>query len=318
MSTNLHVDQSTCRYIEKNSENEKFCCEGVMKMSIKSKVYVVRKGRKTGVFNSWEACELQVAGITGAQFRTFDSTQEEEIEKYLNEHLLSSIKCYAVKREGFLGVFETWEECQTELTTFPESTHKGFPTLKEAYQFLGVKNKTELKQMEQKRKREQEQLQEQNSIPTIQKEEPPTIFVGGSYAESVGMYSSAFIIVKRDIKMAFKKRLGTNKVAAGQLGAVAGELAAVMLAVDYAIKKDIKHITLFYTNQSIYDLLVGREVATNRFKEQYVLFMENKVRDSNIRIDFIKTEPENEIKWNDAVDLLAQSALFDFGFDSKF
>jgi hypothetical protein len=63
-------------------------------------------------------------------------------------------------------------------------------------------------------------------------------------------------------------------------------------------------------------LLVGR--GSDQFKEQYVLFMENKVRDSGIQIDFIKTEPENEIKWNDAVDLLAQSALFDFGFDSKF
>jgi viroplasmin and RNaseH domain-containing protein len=164
------------------SENEKFCSEGVMEMSIKSRVYVVRKGRKTGVFNSWEECELQVAGITGAQFRTFDGSQEEEIEKYLNEHLMNSIKCYAVKREGFLGVFETWEECQTELTTFPESTHKGFPTLKEAYQFLGVKNKTELKQMEQKRKREQEQLQEQKSIQIIQRRTTYYLCVGGSYA----------------------------------------------------------------------------------------------------------------------------------------
>ncbi|MCX6034101.1 MAG: RNase H1/viroplasmin domain-containing protein, partial [Chloroflexi bacterium] len=38
-------------------------------MAEKPKYYVVWKGRKTGVFSSWEACAAQVQGFTGAQYK---------------------------------------------------------------------------------------------------------------------------------------------------------------------------------------------------------------------------------------------------------
>ena len=40
-------------------------------MSQKTKFYVVWKGRKTGVFSSWEDCAAQVLGFTGAQYKSF-------------------------------------------------------------------------------------------------------------------------------------------------------------------------------------------------------------------------------------------------------
>jgi ribonuclease HI len=39
----------------------------------KQKFYVVWKGRKTGVFNSWDACLAQVSGFAGAEFKAFES-----------------------------------------------------------------------------------------------------------------------------------------------------------------------------------------------------------------------------------------------------
>ena len=42
-------------------------------MSQKAKFYVVWKGRKTGVFSSWEKCAAQVQGFTGAQYKSFTS-----------------------------------------------------------------------------------------------------------------------------------------------------------------------------------------------------------------------------------------------------
>ncbi len=39
----------------------------------KQKYYVVWKGRRSGVFNSWQACSAQVSGFTGAEFKAFDS-----------------------------------------------------------------------------------------------------------------------------------------------------------------------------------------------------------------------------------------------------
>jgi ribonuclease HI len=39
----------------------------------KAKYYVVWKGRKTGIFSSWEECARQVQGFTGAQYKSFTS-----------------------------------------------------------------------------------------------------------------------------------------------------------------------------------------------------------------------------------------------------
>lgn len=40
-------------------------------MSKKQKYYVVWKGHKTGLFNSWDDCKKQVAGFEGAQYKAF-------------------------------------------------------------------------------------------------------------------------------------------------------------------------------------------------------------------------------------------------------
>ncbi len=50
-------------------------------MAPRKKFYVVWEGHATGVFDSWEECELQTKGYPGAKFKSFDS-QEAAIEAY--------------------------------------------------------------------------------------------------------------------------------------------------------------------------------------------------------------------------------------------
>mgnify|MGYP000878756921 CR=1 FL=1 len=40
------------------------------------KVYAVKVGRKTGIFNTWAECEAQVKGFSGAQFKSFKTIEE--------------------------------------------------------------------------------------------------------------------------------------------------------------------------------------------------------------------------------------------------
>jgi ribonuclease HI len=42
----------------------------------KKKFYVVWKGRKTGVFSSWDVCKKQIDGFDGAQYKSFSSLDE--------------------------------------------------------------------------------------------------------------------------------------------------------------------------------------------------------------------------------------------------
>ncbi|MDO8753757.1 MAG: ribonuclease H family protein [Anaerolineales bacterium] len=44
----------------------------------KQKYYVVWKGRKTGIFTTWAACEKQVKGFVGAQFKAIEGKVEAE------------------------------------------------------------------------------------------------------------------------------------------------------------------------------------------------------------------------------------------------
>lgn len=44
----------------------------------KQKYYVVWKGRRTGIFTTWAACEKQVNGFVGAQFKAFEGKVEAE------------------------------------------------------------------------------------------------------------------------------------------------------------------------------------------------------------------------------------------------
>ncbi len=67
----------------------------------KKKYYVVWKGRKTGVFDSWADCEKQVKGYSGASFRSYSSKQEAE-EAFFSKSSASS----SPKRTGTSSYIE--------------------------------------------------------------------------------------------------------------------------------------------------------------------------------------------------------------------
>ncbi len=44
----------------------------------KKKFYAVRKGFKTGIFNTWTECSKQISGFKGAEFKSFPTKEEAE------------------------------------------------------------------------------------------------------------------------------------------------------------------------------------------------------------------------------------------------
>lgn len=40
--------------------------------------YAVRKGRKPGIYRSWDECKMEVTGFKGAEYKKFDNRQEAE------------------------------------------------------------------------------------------------------------------------------------------------------------------------------------------------------------------------------------------------
>ena len=49
------------------------------------KYYAVRKGKRPGVYNSWDACKQQVNGYPGAVYKSF--TTREEAEAFVKDEV---------------------------------------------------------------------------------------------------------------------------------------------------------------------------------------------------------------------------------------
>ena len=67
-------------------------------MAPKNKFYGVRKGKKTGVYRTWEECQLQIKGIKDAEYRSF--LTENEANEYVKDEVCnSSDDCMGFREE---------------------------------------------------------------------------------------------------------------------------------------------------------------------------------------------------------------------------
>ncbi|MCD8018976.1 MAG: ribonuclease H family protein [Clostridiales bacterium] len=67
------------------------------------KVYAVRKGNKTGIFNSWADCQAATKGFHGAEFKSFKT--REEAEAYLDDRDIWIERVTEDIQNGYLVAF---------------------------------------------------------------------------------------------------------------------------------------------------------------------------------------------------------------------
>lgn len=61
----------------------------------KNKYYAVRKGRQTGIFNTWAECEKAVKGYSGAEYKSFYKLEEAKMyleNKKIKENIYKAIE----------------------------------------------------------------------------------------------------------------------------------------------------------------------------------------------------------------------------------
>ena len=71
----------------------------------KKKIYAVRKGHKTGLFDTWAGCQKAVSGYSGAEFRGF--TEKEEALAFLNMETAGNVSSDKAKEAA--GIVEVPE-----------------------------------------------------------------------------------------------------------------------------------------------------------------------------------------------------------------
>ena len=84
-------------------------------MSKKQKYYVVWDGHQTGVFDSWEACKLQINGFKGAKYKSFSSKQE-AVKAFDNNYSDYITKANKKQKQSLLEVnnLPVWESISVD------------------------------------------------------------------------------------------------------------------------------------------------------------------------------------------------------------
>jgi len=57
-----------------------------------AKFYAVKKGKKTGIFSTWDECKEQVTGFKGAVYKSFKTLSEAEAFLERNEEKIENIQ----------------------------------------------------------------------------------------------------------------------------------------------------------------------------------------------------------------------------------
>ena len=134
-----------------------------------------------------------------------------------------SKKYYAVKIGKVPGIYDSWEECQANVSGISGAIFKSFRSLEEAEAFINESDK----------KSDLDNLNNENYA-----------FVDGSFNEKTNTYGYGGFIVINGEKIILNG--SGNKVAMAAMRNVAGEILGCMAAVEVALVKGLKNLTIYY------------------------------------------------------------------------
>lgn len=258
------------------------------------KYYAVKKGRKTGIFDTWTECKTQVSGYSGAVYKSFAT--KKEAHKYLyegNENHVFVPKSsqeeydgtyYAVK-EGFIpGIYLTEEECIEQTDGCPSIEYRIFHNCSEAAEWMNGTLKSAIK-------------------PSTGKPEL-IAYVDGSFNEETKVYGSGLIILKGKSEYVFKYH--GNNPEMKVMRNVAGEIIAAQKAMEYAYDNGFKSIEIRHDYEGIAKWCTrewqARKTYTKEYRKRYEEISEN------VNITFKKVLAHSNNKYNDIADRLAKEA----------
>lgn len=200
-------------------------------------------------------------------------------------------KFYAVKKGHSTGVFDSWDECKTAVEGFSGAEYKSFESEDEAMAYI-----------------EDVDIVMNNDIIPRLKEGKVVAFTDGSYDATKNKYGSGVCIFAPDHESIELSSWGNNEKYT-DLRNVAGEIIAVLNAVDWAWKNGYDQMTVFYDYEGIGKWASGDWRPQTTLSSYYKRYIDEK--NEIISIEFVKVSGHSNNTYNDRADKLAQSAVFE-------
>ena len=187
---------------------------------------------------------------------------------------------YAVKVGMTPGIYNTWEECKSQVDGFSGATYKKFSTEEEALEYIGGKSEV------------------------VVSPETLIAYVDGSYDNSDGSYSFGAVILTDGEVKKFNKRYPKDDYSEHRN--VIGEIKGSIFAMNYAMDHGFENLILHYDYLGIEKWAKGEwkrnKPATVGYKDFY-----DSVKD-NLKVTFVKVLAHSGNEYNELADKLAKCA----------
>ena len=200
-------------------------------------------------------------------------------------------KIYAVKKGHSTGIFNSWEECKKAIEGFAGAEYKSFESEEEAKAFI-----------------EDVDIVMINDILPRIKAGKVVAFTDGSFDASKKTYGSGACIFASETEYKELCSSGKNEKYI-DLRNVAGEIIAVLNAVDWAWKNGYDQMTIFYDYEGIGKWATGEWQAKTVLSQYYKRYIDDK--NGIISIEYVKVSGHSNNRYNDRADKLAKSAIFE-------
>lgn len=214
-------------------------------------------------------------------------------------------KVYAVRKGREIGIFDTWAECQKQVTGFSGAEYKSFTAREEALQFIeGIEgNKASEKSPVQKGTGFGETIASEYSLSLD--ENTAIAYVDGSFDKISGDFSYGMVILYQGEERTFCQRMQDKELA--QMHNVAGEIKGAEAAMRYAAANEIPKLIIYHDYEGIAKWCNGAWKANKKGTKAYQSYYES-VR-NRLQIEFVKVKGHSGDKYNDMADKLAKQAL---------
>lgn len=212
-------------------------------------------------------------------------------------------KIYAVRQGRKTGLFDTWGECQKQVTGYPGAEYKSFTSLEDARAFLQGEASGwggSGAEFFPKHRENSEDYRKYLQVPGT-----AVAYVDGSYENSCGDFSCGVVFLYEGQEEHFSKRYSDKELAA--MRNVAGEIKGAETAMRYALERGVKKLVIYHDYEGIAKWCNGAWKANKEGTKAYQSYYEEIKK--QIQIIFIKVKGHSGDEYNDLADKLAKKAL---------